>query len=129
MSDDCKKPSEVKTAADEVVEQPSQRRRRLVKGALSAPVFLTLQNGAVFANTSNDAQVVTNNQDIKNGDVCVFSDSPGYPKIDGDKIDFGEDLACFDEFQPYGNPLQCQLNGQTKGGYIVTASSATSICP
>ena len=47
MSDDRKEPREVKTAADEVADQPSQRRRRLVKGALSAPVFLTLQNGSV----------------------------------------------------------------------------------
>ncbi len=58
MSDDRKKPREVKTVADGVTEQPSQRRRRLVKGALSAPVFLTLQNGSVFANTSNDATIM-----------------------------------------------------------------------
>jgi len=145
MSDDRKKPSEADTAADQVTGQPSQRRRRLVKGALSAPVFLTLQNGAFAANTSNDAKPVTVLADAGDNPVCVFRD--GSTSIDhtvGEKIDFGAVPVCANgEFDQNGNLtnlntyegadgfLRCNVkdNSNFEGGYIVAGSSGASICP
>lgn len=139
MSEEQNNPREVKTAASEDPGQPNQRRRRLVKGALSAPVFLTLQNGSVFANTSNDAEIAQTLADAGDAPVCVFSNND---VPDGDKIDFGESPVCFfEQGNPAGqftirddqdNPLLCDVNGlgnQFQGGYVVAGSSGASICP
>jgi hypothetical protein len=139
MSEKRKNLREVKTSAAGDPEQPSQHRRRLVKGALSAPVFLTLQNGSVFANTSNDAEIAQTRGDEGDNPVCVFSNDD---MLDGDKIDFGENPVCFfEQGNPAGqftiredqeNPLVCDVNGlgnEFKGGYVVAGSSGASICP
>lgn len=135
MSDDRKKPREVSTMTAGVTEQPSQHRRRLVKGALSAPVFLTLQNGSVFANTSNDATIM---EDVKVGDnlsglKCAFPLDDSYPREEGEKSDFGPSSMCSDDgvFEIAGDlgPGRCNAReGGMQGGYIVAASSGGSIC-
>jgi hypothetical protein len=124
--------------------QPSQRRRRLIKGALSAPVFLTLQNGSVFANTSNDAEIAQTFVDVENitNPVCVVPGTQNFHE-EGGKFDFGEGLDC--SFTPgtgvgefkinpnpnNQNPVICEIreNGGFKDGYIVAGSSGASICP
>jgi hypothetical protein len=139
MSEERKNLREVKTSAAGDPEQPSQHRRRLVKGALSAPVFLTLQNGSVFANTSNDAEIAQTLADAGDNPVCVFSNND---MPDGDKIDFGENPVCFFQqgtgngqfrIRPnVNNPLLCDVPGtgqEFRGGYVVAGSSGASICP
>lgn len=139
MSEEPNNLREIKTAASEDPGQPSQRRRRLVKGVLSAPVFLTLQNGSVFANTSNDAEIAQTMEDAGDNPVCVFSNND---VPDGDKIDFGDNPVCFfEQGNPAGqftitngqeNPLLCDVNGlgnEFRGGYVVAGSSGASICP
>jgi hypothetical protein len=144
MSDDRKHPREVETAAEQVPGQPSQRRRRLVKGALSAPVFLTLQNGSVFANTSNDALLATGVKDAKvhqdlNGDPYLQCVIPGEGAgQDGEKFDFGSMYRCpkvYIETDDEGNLLkqaaydQCTGYEQNQlGGYIVAGSAHASLC-
>ena len=137
MSEERKNLREVKTSAAGDPAQPSQRRRRLVKGALSAPVFLTLQNGSVFANTSNDAEIAQTLEDAGDNPVCVFSNNAVH---DSNKIDFGDNPMCFfkqgDEAGQFtivtyqDNPLLCNVNDDStfQGGYIVAGSSGASIC-
>ena len=157
MSDDPKNLRDTKTAVGEGKAQPSQRRRRLVKGALSAPVFLTLQNGSVFANTSNDATVVEFEEHVDQATVyeyggekrilCVQA-NPG-PAVQetgastSARYDFGDTPACLhmsvEELDENGMPngivtLESKQLAFRKckepnvGGYIIAGSSHASIC-
>lgn len=144
MSNDRKDLREAKTAADKITSQPSQRRRRLVKGALSAPVFLTLQNGSVFANTSNDATVATQKNiqdavaymaDNRMNILCVHP-LEGVTQEGTDRYDFGAKFQCVNEpILTNGTDeelLQSRLAAlsrcESNNGYIIAGSSHASIC-
>lgn len=140
MSNDRKDPREAKTAAGDATSQPSQRRRRLVKGALSAPVFLTLQNGSVFANTSNDAYIVESASEITADDIFtktkdgveepyVMCVTPGQDAgQDGNKYDFGNHYSCDLESLTDQTPEEAFANCRSGGGWIVAGSSHASLC-
>ena len=132
MSNDRKEYREPKSAASEVSSQPSQRRRRLVKGALSAPVFLTLQSGSVLANSSIDATVATANDAVNNPPFCIFPGLNTTLEFESgtNKADFGEGAECISYTGAVGTDSDGRLRcPDTTGGYIVTASSAGSLCP
>jgi hypothetical protein len=135
--------------------KPSQRRRKLVKGALTAPAILTLYNGAALARTSN---VVTVAETIKEATIgpgdgtthpadygkAVCALNCAHPEA-GERCDLGEYpelrilepeefdqyLAAELESRGYGqlSPIQKLLEqpNQCNGGVLITASSATSL--
>jgi len=102
-------------------DQPSQRRRRLLKGAASAPMILTLYNGAALARTSNEVTVTSDEKAAAGSPpeyICVTSGTcPATPS--GDKCDAGDPISC----TPVSNNKQCT----TDGGVLITSSSASSL--
>lgn len=131
-------------AVDDVAKEgaPSQRRRRLIKGAFSAPIVLTLCNGAEVAASSHivtvanlgvcDDSANTNVTSIV-GDpaACVIPDEGSCTSyVGGEKCDVGDDYTyTVVSAPPQG--FKCNNDFFTtcpqNGGVLITSSSATSL--
>lgn len=130
----------------------SRRRRILLKGALSAPMILTLYNGAALARSSNLVTIANlggTNQDctaeIGNPAACVIPESgsecAGLTNSDnyGEKCDPGDGWLGVADSQPPNNVYNCNndsfltdckagsLTQSGSPGLIITSSSATSL--
>jgi len=142
-SNDVQNQSEQLTAVPATQSaEPSARRRLLLKGALSAPVIMTLYSGAALARSSNWITTtadysVNGNADLDlanagdddnsttNGLACAVSDdSVGHdgcgksPSSPGDKCDLGDNGFIY----AVSDKDQCD----TQGGVLVHASHACS---
>lgn len=121
--------------------EPSGRRRLLLKGALSAPVIMTLYSGAALARssnwitTTNDPNIASlgggdNDSDsyADNGYACAF----GQGNVDSDQCGssftaFGEKCDLGDQGELFGveRPDLCGKQGGN-AGILVYASHACS---
>jgi hypothetical protein len=135
-------------AVDDVAREggPSQRRRRLIKGAFSAPIVLTLCNGAAVAASSHIVTVANlgvcddNNGNNGNTNVtsivgdpaaCVIPDGGSCTSyVGGEKCDVGDDYTYSVVSAPREG-FKCNNDFFTTcpgdGGVIITSSSATSL--
>jgi hypothetical protein len=124
----------------------SQRRRRLLKGTLTAPIVLTLYNGAALAITSHVATIAdsrdqavlgpeeTDNPDEVGKAVCVRAGANGTCAAGIAPTDMRCDAGDSPAIQvtkviPPGEGWTIQkINGEcTDGGIVITASSVMSL--
>lgn len=132
-SNDLQNKSEQLTAVTETQSaEPSARRRLLLKGALSAPVIMTLYSGAALARSSNWITTTDDPEEAKIGEsepaeyACAF----GNENVD-------TTLACNNEFQTNDKDDKCDLGDsgelfsvmddeECEPGILVHASHACS---
>lgn len=147
-SNDVQNQSEQLTAVPATQSaEPSARRRLLLKGALSAPVIMTLYSGAALARSSNwitttdqagdgtpsdldSSTTETNNDGTKSGYACAIDggtnvdsdkpcDSTDFTGSIGEKCDLGDSGELFSA----DDKFDCQT---TNDGLLVYASHACS---
>jgi hypothetical protein len=112
----------------ENAERPvSERRRLLIKrAAITAPAIFTLYSGAALARSS-----IAITQAMEGEDVLMIEGEPAC--IDGDPIDTttGNRVKLAPPYQTYPYTPQgedaTQTYGCNDGGYLISASSATSL--
>jgi len=117
----------------------SQRRRRLLKGTLAAPMILTLYSGAALARTSNIVTTAASRDQALNGGttaVCVNGTSTGGTCSSsttlGDQCDAGTGPGNYTTMSVTNNGWDIdQINNQCgkllDESVAITASSAMSL--